>query len=64
MKNSPHKTQKLLKNPVPVARFAGAGSAIARRGKKIERLQAQNTLLKEENAKLLAHIRKLDPTFP
>ncbi len=63
MKNSPYKPQKTLKKPVPVARFAGAGSAIARRGKKIERLQMENSKWKAENAKLRAHIKKIDPAF-
>jgi len=63
MKNSPYTPQKTLKKPVPVARFAGAGSAIARRGKKIERLQAENSRLKAENADLRARIKELDPSF-
>jgi hypothetical protein len=63
MKNSPHKPQKTLKKPVPVARFAGAASAIARRGKKIERLEMENFRLTAENAKLKAHIKKIDPAF-
>lgn len=57
MKNSPYSPQKTLKKPVPVARFAGAASAIARCHKKIERLQAEISRLKKENRNLKAQVK-------